>query len=241
MPKRPRVAVVIPALDEEEAIAGVVAAVPRDVADDIIVVDNGSRDGTAERARAAGARVVSEPRRGYGRACRAGTRAAAGADIIVFLDGDGADPPELMARLVAPIAAGTHDFVVGSRIAGTREPGSMATVQLLAGWLAGTALRFLYGACYTDMCPFRAIDRRAFEGLPMREETYGWNLEMQMRAAHAGLRILEVPVDHRRRRGGQSKVSGNLKGMIRAALRIALTLVRVAGDRPLPSPPAQRR
>jgi glycosyltransferase involved in cell wall biosynthesis len=224
----PRVAVVIPALNEEESIAGVVRAIPRNIIDEIIVVDNGSTDRTAERARAAGAGVVHEARRGYGRACRAGVRAvSAQTEVLLFLDGDGSDCPELMPRLLAPIAAGTHDFVIGSRTRGQREAGSMSWSQLLAGRAAGLILRALYGASFTDMCPFRAIRRDALEKLGMREETYGWNLEMQVRAARAGLRILELPVDHRRRTGGKSKVSGTLIGTIRAGTRILFTLFRV--------------
>ena len=222
------VSVVIPALDEEEPIADVVRTIPRDAADEILVVDNGSTDQTAERARAEGARVVHEPRRGYGRACRAGVRAVSPQSaVLVFLDGDGSDCPELMPRLLAPIAAGTHDFVIGSRTRGKREAGSMSWSQLLAGRAAGLILGILYGVWFTDMCPFRAIRRDALEKLGMREETYGWNLEMQIRAARARLRILEVPVDHRRRSGGKSKVSGTVTGTIRAGTRILFTLLRV--------------
>ncbi|HZH29182.1 MAG TPA: glycosyltransferase family 2 protein [Pyrinomonadaceae bacterium] len=231
-PTHARVSVVIPALNEEETIGAVVRAVPGEIAAEVIVVDNGSDDSTAERAREAGARVVSEPRRGYGRACRAGALAvAADCEIIVFLDGDGSDCPELMARLVEPITAGTHDFVIGSRTRGRREPGSMNFQQLFAGRAAGLLLRALYGVGYTDMCPFRAIRRDALARLPMREETYGWNLEMQMRAARARLRILEVPVEHRRRAGGESKVSGNLRGTIKAGTRILYTVARIASER----------
>jgi glycosyltransferase involved in cell wall biosynthesis len=226
--RKPWVSVVIPALNEEEPIAGVVRAIPRGVADEIIVVDNGSTDRTAERAQAAGARVVHEPQRGYGRACRAGMWAVSPqAEVVIFLDGDGSDCPELMPRLLAPIAAGTHDFVIGSRTRGRRETGSMNLSQLLAGRVAGLMLRTLYGVRFTDMCPFRAIRREALEKLGMREETYGWNLEMQIRAARAGLRILEVPVDHRRRAGGKSKVSGTVTGTIRAGVRILFTFLRV--------------
>ncbi|MCA1567541.1 MAG: glycosyltransferase family 2 protein [Acidobacteria bacterium] len=227
-----RVSVVIPALNEEETIGAVVRAVPREIASEVIVVDNGSDDRTAERARAAGARVVRAPRRGYGRACMAGVAAvAAGCEIIVFLDGDGSDCPELMERLVEPLKARTHDFVTGSRTRGRRERGSMNFQQLFAGRAAGLLLGALYGVGYTDMCPFRAIRRDALARLPMREETYGWNLEMQMRAARARLRILEVPVDHRRRAGGESKVSGNLRGTIRAGTRILYTVARIALER----------
>lgn len=229
---KPRVSVVIPALNEEEPIADVVRAVPREIADEVVVVDNGSDDRTAERAREAGARVVVQPVRGYGRACRAGVAAVADdCEIVVFLDGDGSDAPELMARLVEPIAGGTHDFVIGSRTRGVREAGSMNFQQVFAGRAAGVLLRGLYGVRYTDMCPFRAIRRDALERLGMREETYGWNLEMQMRAARAGLRILEVPVDHRRRTGGESKVSGTLRGTVLAGTRILATLARVAWER----------
>ncbi|MDQ3013665.1 MAG: glycosyltransferase family 2 protein [Acidobacteriota bacterium] len=219
----------IPALNEEANIADVVRAIPPEIASEIIVVDNGSDDRTADRARLAGARVVVEPHRGYGRACRAGVRALAPeCKVAVFLDGDGSDCPELMGNLVHPIIVGTHDFVIGSRIRGEREKGSMNFQQVFAGRVAGWLLRLLYGVRYTDMCPFRAIRRDALDGLGMREETYGWNLEMQMRAAQERLRILELPVNHRCRTGGESKVSGNLRGTILAGTRIVMTLVRVA-------------
>ncbi|MFN2456311.1 MAG: glycosyltransferase family 2 protein [Pyrinomonadaceae bacterium] len=232
---RTRISVVIPALNEEDPIAGVVRAVPRDIASEVIVVDNGSTDLTAERAMEAGALVVSEPRRGYGRACQAGVGAVrTDCEIVVFLDGDGSDCPELMERLVQPIAAGTHDFVIGSRARGEREPGSMNLHQLFAGRSTGLLLRLLYGVRYTDMCPFRAIRREALDQLGMREETYGWNLEMQMRAARANLRVLEVPVNHRRRVGGESKVSGTFRGVFLASLRILATLARVALERNKP-------
>src|SRR5712671_4123084 len=225
---RPRVALVIPTLNEEQAIGGVIAAVPLGAVDEIIVVDSGSADRTVERARAAGARVVSLRERGYGRACRAGVEAAQDCDIVAFLDGDGSDCPELIPRLVEPIAEGRHDFVIGSRTRGEREPGSMAAHQILAGRIIGGAVRLLYGIRYTDMCPFRAIRRDALMRLGIREQTYGWNLEMQMRAAHAGLRIFELPVAHRRRAGGVSKVSGNLRSTIKASWRILVTLTRIA-------------
>jgi len=225
------VSVVIPALNEEEPIGDVVRAIPRAVVDEVLVVDNGSTDATAERARTAGARVVSEPRRGYGRACQAGVAAvAADCEIIAFLDGDGSDCPELLPLLIEPILAGKQDFVIGSRIRGRREPGSMNPAQLIAGRLAGLLLRHLYGVRYSDMCPFRAIRRDALQRLGMAEETYGWNLEMQMRAAKANLRILELPVDHRNRRGGRSKVSGNLSGSLKAVGRIVWTFQRLARD-----------
>src|SRR5947207_6773742 len=227
------VSVIIPALNEEEPIASVVReCFETNIPSVIIVVDNGSTDRTAERAREAGAKVVSEPRHGYGRACLAGIRALAPeSEIVVFLDGDGSDCPEFMNQLVDPIATGTHDFVIGSRTRGQREPESMNFQQIVAGRLAGWILRLLYGVRYTDMCPFRAIRRDALEKLGMREETYGWNLEMQMKAARAGLRILEIPVDHRRCAGGESKVSGTLRGTFVAGARIIATLLRIATEK----------
>jgi glycosyltransferase involved in cell wall biosynthesis len=230
-PGRSRVALVIPTLNEEEPIGNVIRAVPRDVVDEVIVVDSNSEDRTVERARDAGARVIVEQHRGYGRACAAGALAAQDCAVIVFLDGDGSDRPELVPVLLAPILSGTHDFVIGSRTRGEREPGSMNALQIAAGYSAGALTRLLYGVSYTDMCAFRAIRREALEQLGMREMSYGWNLEMQMRAARAGLRVLEIPVAHRRRSGGASKVSGSVRGTVKAALRIILTFARVACER----------
>jgi len=221
--------VVVPALNEEEPIARVIReCLATGVPKEVIVVDNGSTDRTADRARGAGARVTTAPR-GYGRACAAGIRALSPAcEIVVFLDGDGSDCPEFISQLVDPIAAGKFDFVIGSRTRGQRERGSMNVQQVLSGRITGVIQRLLYGVRYTDMCPFRAIRRDALMKLDMREETYGWNLEMQMKAARAGLRILEIPVNHRRRAGGESKVSGTLRGTFVAGARILATLVRVA-------------
>lgn len=223
------VSVIIPALNEEEPIAGVVREVAATrIPDEIIVVDNGSTDRTAERARGAGARVVKAPR-GYGRACAAGVAALwPECEIIVFLDGDGSDSPNFMNQLIDPIIGGTHDFVIGSRTRGQREAGSMNFQQVFSGRIAGLIIQMLYGVRYTDMCPFRAIRRSALTKLSMREQTYGWNLEMQMKAARAGLRILEIPVNHRRRAGGESKVSGTVRGTFVAGARIIATLVRIA-------------
>jgi len=224
-----RVAAVIPTLNEAETIAGTISLLPRDVVDEIIVADSSSRDGTAAVAQAAGARVVTLAERGYGRACAAGVAAAGeGCDIILFLDGDGADRADLADVLVAPIRAGTHDFVIGSRVRGEREPGSMSWHQVAAGLFAGWLMSLLYGVRYTDMCAFRAIGREALARLDMRETTYGWNIEMQMKAARAGLRILEVPVPYRCRAGGSSKVAGTLGGSVRAAWRIVVTIARTA-------------
>jgi len=224
------VSVVIPALDEEEPITRVVQACrATKIPNEIIVVDNGSTDRTAERAREAGAKLVSEPQRGYGRACRAGIRSVSpSSEIIVFLDGDGSDCPEFMNHLVDPIAAGRYDFVIGSRARGKREQGSMNFQQIFAGRFAGWLMRALYGVSYTDMCPFRAIRVDSLDLLGMSEPTYGWNLEMQMKAARAKMRILEIPVNHRRRAGGVSKVSGTLRGTSAAGARILATFLRVA-------------
>src|SRR5712672_769645 len=223
------IVVVIPTLNEEQSIGGVVGRIPRQSVSRVIVADGGSRDATATLARKAGAEVI-DAGRGYGRACLAATQAAEGADILVFMDGDGADDPQAIARLVEPIRAGHFDFVIGSRARGNREPESIAWHQLAAGLLAGWGMRLLYGVRYTDMCAFRAIRRDVLMRLGMRELTYGWNLEMQMRAARAGLRILEVPVPYRRRLGGVSKVAGSLRGTLRAGTRIALTFARVAAE-----------
>jgi glycosyltransferase involved in cell wall biosynthesis len=223
----PSIVVVIPALDEEQSIADVVRSIPRAVASRVIVADGGSSDATALRAKAAGADVIHAGR-GYGRACLAGVMAAEDADIVVFMDGDGADDPQAIASLVEPIRAGRCDFVIGSRARGAREPGSIAWHQLAAGRLAGLGMWLLYGVRYTDMCAYRATRRDALLALGMRELGYGWNVEMQMRAARAGLRILEIPVDYGCRSGGRSKVAGSLAGTLRAGARIIATFIRVA-------------
>ncbi|MBS0241465.1 MAG: glycosyltransferase family 2 protein [Proteobacteria bacterium] len=223
------VAVVIPCLNEQEPIAAVVAEVLGAGASDVIIVDNGSTDETATRALKAGARVVSEPARGYGRACAAGLAAVrAETEIVCFIDGDGSDVPAFIPEIVGPLVRNEADFVMGSRIAGRREAGSMTPQQLVAGRLAGILLRATYGAHFTDMSPFRAMRTGTVRSLGMTETTYGWNLEMQMRVAAAGLRALEIPVDHRRRRGGQSKVSGDLRAGLAAAWKIGATFVRLA-------------
>ena len=242
------IAVVIPALDEAESIAAVVREIPRARVREVIVVDGGSSDATASIAAAAGARVIDSGASGYGRACAAGAAAAAPeCGIVVFMDGDGADRGDLIARIVAPICAGTHDFVIASRTRGEREAGAMSWHQVLAGRLAGLGIFLLYGARYTDMCAYRAIRRDCLVRLGMREMTYGWNIEMQMKAARMRLRILELPMPYRRRSGGVSKVAGSLRGTLRAGWRIAATFVRVAlasrarRDQDLPPAPSTAR
>ncbi len=221
------VAVIIPTYNEAAAIGDVVAAIPRDIVGRIIVADGGSSDGTADIARRAGAEIL-DAGSGYGRACLMGAQAADDADIIVFMDGDGADDPAFIKDMVAALRSGSYDFVIGSRARGQREPGSIGSHQLLIGLVAGALIKLFYGVRYTDMCAYRAIRRETLLQLGMRERTYGWNLEMQMRVARAGLRVLELPVAYRRRAGGESKVAGNLRGTIRAGSRIIATFARVA-------------
>jgi glycosyltransferase involved in cell wall biosynthesis len=218
---------VIPTLNEQESIEKAIRSIPRDVVDRVIVVDSGSTDATTELAKSAGADVI-DVGPGYGRACLRATEAAVDADILVFMDGDGADDARSIDVLVAPIRSGSYDFVIGSRVRGEREPGSMAWHQVGAGLLAGVGIRLLYGVRYTDMSAFRAIRRDVLLRLGMRELTYGWNIEMQMRAARSGLRILEIPVPYHRRIGGTSKVAGSLRGSIRAGTRIIATFIRVS-------------
>jgi glycosyltransferase involved in cell wall biosynthesis len=228
-PRRAAVSVIIPCLDEEAAIGPCVAAVRAHGVGEVIVVDGGSRDRTVARAQEAGARVIVERRRGYGRAMLAGIATLApSAAIVLFIDGDGSDRAEMIPTVLAPIERGAADFVLGSRLYGPSEPGSLAPAQILAGRLAGWLMRLRYGVRFTDMSPFRAIRREALDNLGMREETFGWNLEMQMRAAAAGLRIVEVPVGQRCRAGGVSKVSGDLATTARATWVLLATFVRLA-------------
>jgi glycosyltransferase involved in cell wall biosynthesis len=223
----PPVSIIIPALNEAESIGHVVAEMPWNLIAECIVVDNGSTDGTAAIARAAGARVVESPR-GYGAACLAGSKAALDtSETLVYMDGDGADVIAGLPELIGPIERGEADFVIGSRLRGRREPGSMLASQVFAAHLVGALLRVFQGVRYTDMCAFRAIRRSSLEKLQMSELTYGWNLEMQIKAAQHGLRIVEIPVDYRKRIGGESKVSGDFRASMKAAVRILEVLFRV--------------
>ena len=232
-----RVSVVIPTWNEAEAIGPVVAEVLAQGVGEVIVADGSSKDGTAARAEASGARTI-DCGRGYGRACAMGAAAArAGSDVIAFMDGDGADRADQLGRLCGPVIAGERDFVIGSRTRGEREPGSMLWHQVLAGVVAGRLIGAKYGVRYSDMCAFRVIRREALAGLGMREMTYGWNIEMQMKAARAGLRIEEVPVPYRVRAAGSSKVSGSLNGTIDAGRKIVGTFFRVVREAaPSPNP-----
>ena len=221
------VSVVIAALNEAESIGSVVESMPWSEIVECIVVDNGSSDQTAEVARAAGARVIRSPR-GYGAAMHAGAQAAlATSSVLVLMDGDGSDVLSFLPQLVEPILRGEADFVMGSRLRGQREPGSMLFSQVFAAHLIGFLVRRLYGFRYTDMGPFRAVRRDSLDQMNMREMTFGWSLEMQIKAVRMGLRIREVPVDYRRRLGGVSKVSGNFKASFQAGVRILGVFARV--------------
>ncbi len=225
----PRIAAVIPALNEAPSIARVVEGLSSQVPLElhrIIVVDNGSIDGTGEEARRAGAEVVREERRGYGYACRAGLLAATGADVIVLLDGDAADDPADLPRVLQPLLSREADLVVGSRALGTMEAGSMTPQQVFGNRLAALIMRHRYGLRVSDLGPLRAIRRGDLLALEMREMTYGWSVEMMVKSALAGLRYREVPVHYRRRDGRKSKVGGTLSGSARAGWCILSTTFR---------------
>jgi glycosyltransferase involved in cell wall biosynthesis len=224
-----KVALIVPCLNEAEAIGPMVRAVRAAGVRTIIVVDGNSTDATAPNARAAGATVIVEPRRGYGRAIQTGLAALPETtEFILFMDGDGSDRPESISSILEPLLTGHADFVHGTRLAGDREKGALSGPQIIAGHLAGLLIRLFYGVRFSDMSPFRAITRSALDRLGMRDETFGWNLEMQMRAAAGGLRIVELPVGQRRRQGGVSKVSGNVRVVAKAVWVLATTFFRLA-------------
>ena len=233
-----KVAVIIPALDEELSIGPVVkqpADAVRDCGDlpTVVVVDNGSRDATRARARSAGATVIDEPKRGYGRACLTGIAALpANIDVVLFADGDGSDDPAFVGALLAPIRNGKADLVIGSRERGARvglvEKGALTSAQRFGNQLAGVILAVAYFQPTTDLGPFRAIDKDALLRLRMDDEGFGWTVQMQARAARAGLRTAEIAVAYRKRRFGTSKVSGDLKASAHAGAVILWTLAREA-------------
>lgn len=229
-----RIGVIIPALNEQDAIGKVVCAVPGWV-DAVAVGDNGSADMTAAIAREAGAIVVTEAERGYGAACLAALAALPPVDIVVFIDGDNSDYPEDMAELVDPIIANQYDFVLGSRVLGTRERGALTPQQIFGNWLATTLIRLIWRVAYTDLGPYRAIRADALERLDMADRNYGWTVEMQIKAAQDELRITEVPARYRRRIG-VSKVSGTLKGTVMAGYKILATIARYSLRRRTPRP-----
>jgi glycosyltransferase involved in cell wall biosynthesis len=220
-----KVVVIIPTLNEADAIAHVVRAIPAALVDRVIVVDGGSTDGTVAIARAAGADVVLQPRRGYGNACAAGVAAAPDADVLVFLDGDGSFDPAQIDALIAPILADQVELVLGSRELGGIDRASMPPQQRFGNRLVAWLLHRLYGLDLTDVGPFRAIRRSTLELLEMREPTYGWPTEMVVKAARLHVRMQEVPTAYHARMGGTSKVSGTVRGSILAGYQmLALTL-----------------
>jgi len=226
----PAIDAILPVLDEEQTLPGVLASLPRPPLRRVVVVDNGSRDRSAELARAAGAEVVHEPRRGYGSACRRGLEHLRQdpPDIVVFMDADGSDDPADLPRLLAPLLEQRAELVIGSRTLGRLEPGALTQAQRLGGWLAGWGLGLLFGRRCTDLGPFRAARYAPLCELGMRDSTWGWTVEMQARAARGGWRIIEVPVHYRPRRAGASKISGSPVVAVRAGARILWTLARLA-------------
>jgi glycosyltransferase involved in cell wall biosynthesis len=219
-----RIGVVIPALDEEAAIGRVVDAVPGWV-DEVVVVNNASTDATATVARAHGARVVDESRRGYGVACRAGIDALDDSDVVVFLDGDFSDRPEQMARLVDPIVEDRADFVLGNRVCEERDGHSMTRFQRMGNRLACGLINGLWRARYSDLGPFRAIRRSALQSLELRDRNFGWTVEMQIKAVRRGLRVQEVSTSYRHR-VGHSKISGTFSGAVGAGAKILFVILR---------------
>jgi glycosyltransferase involved in cell wall biosynthesis len=222
------ITVIIPALNEADCIGPLVSETLAQKVTEVIVVDNGSTDLTAHNAGLAGARVVSEPRRGYGYACAAGVAAATSADILVFLDGDHSSLPSELPALLAPLRADQADLVMGSRVLGHIAPGAMPPQQRFGNWLMAGLMRLLYRLPVTDLGPYRAIKREVMEAIPMHEMTFGWPTEMTVKAARRHARIVEVPVSWLPRRAGQSKVSGTIKGTILAGYYVLGVTMRYA-------------
>ena len=231
-PPRPVIVVIIPAFNEENSVGLVIRDIPAEWVAEVVVVNNNSNDQTAVLAAEAGATVLHEPIPGYGRACLRGIAYAQirqqKPDIIVFLDADYSDYPTDLPDIVAPILANTADLVIGSRALGHREAGSMTPPQLVGNWLATRLIRWLYGVRFTDLGPFRAVRYEQLLGLHMQDKTYGWTVEMQIKAAKQGLRCLEVPVRYRRRIG-HSKISGTVRGTVLAGYKILSTIAKYSG------------
>ena len=225
MPSQSRISVIIPVFNEQDAIEKVIGDIPSDLPTEIIVVDNGSTDQTAKRAAAMGARIVPENRRGYGSACLAGIAATNQPDIVVFIDGDYSDHPNEMPTLIAPILENGADLVIGSRMLGNREPGALMIQARFGNWLATYLIDLLFKVRYTDLGPFRAISYNALMELDMQDTTFGWTVEMQVKAAKQALKACEVPVSYRRRIG-VSKITGTLKGTIKAGWKILFTIFK---------------
>ncbi len=234
--------VIIPAFNEARAIAQVIGDIPDGLVNEVVVVNNASTDETEDNARAAGATVVTEERQGYGFACLRGIEYAKAKqpDVVVFLDGDYSDHPEEMTRLVDPIANDNADFVVGSRIRGDAEPGALLPQAQVGNRLACTLMEQIWGTTYTDLGPFRAVRFRDLRALHMQDQTFGWTIEMQIKAAEAGLRIQEVPVSYRKR-VGVSKITGTITGTVKASSKILWTIGRMAWTRRQRAPRLQKR
>lgn len=225
-------ALIIPALNEEQALGRVLEELPAETFGAVIVVDNGSTDGTANVAAAAGATVVAEPQRGYGAACLAGIAALPPEiDVIVFMDADGSDVPGEADLLIEPVAGDRADFVIGSRELGNAAIGALSPHQRLGNRFAVFLVSVFFGHAYSDIGPFRAIRRSSLDLLEMRDTNFGWTMEMQIKAIQRGLRIAEIPVTYRKRTAGQSKISGNLWGSIAAGGKILWTVAKYAGGR----------
>ena len=222
---------VIPAINEEKSIGLVLQAIPSGICTELIVVDNNSDDNTAAIAKENGATVILQKLPGYGNACLKGLeyiRENGGCDIVVFLDGDFSDHPEELPKLLAPILNGNADMVIGSRIKQLREAGSMTPQQVFGNWLAVFLIRILFRHRFTDLGPFRAITWQALEKLKMEDKNYGWTVEMQVKAVKEKLRCVNIPVRYRKRAGGESKVSGTVKGSVLAGIKIIKTIFKYA-------------
>ena len=225
-----KIYVIIPAFNEQNAVCHVLAEIPKNLVAETVVVNNGSTDDTSEQALSCGATVLDEPRKGYGYACLKGidylkNKPIETSDIVVFIDADHADYPSEMTKLVEPIMENKADLVIGSRARGTKERGAMTPQQVFGNWLATSLLKILYHVDFTDLGPFRAIRFDKLISIQMKDKTYGWTVEMQLKAAKNGLHCLEVPVNYRRRIG-KSKVSGTVKGTFMAGYKIIWTIIK---------------
>lgn len=225
--KNPTTTVIIPAFNEEQSIGKVIMDIPRDVVDHVIVVNNNSTDNTVEVAAKAGAIVLDEPRKGYGWACLKGIEHSKtlNTELVVFLDGDYSDYPEEIPDVIRPILEQDMDMVIGSRVLGEREKGSLTPQQVFGNWLATKLIRLFYGARFSDLGPFRAIRAESLEKLKMADKTYGWTIEMQIKAAKQKMRFCEVPVNYKKRIG-VSKVSGTVKGTVLAGIKIIFAVFK---------------